>query len=147
MGSRAITLHLTKKQQSIILGTILGDGCLERNGKFVRLRLEHGINQEAYLFWKHRALKSIVGPVMKVHSYHKVNERFYDSYRTYTFSNQAFEKYANMFYHNKKKIIPQNIIDLFKDPLSLAVWFMDDGYKRNDCNALRLNTDSFTKDE
>ena len=24
---------------------------------------------------------------------------------------------------------------------------MDDGYKRNDCNALRLGTDSFTKNE
>ena len=32
-------------------------------------------------------------------------------------------------------------------PLSLAIWFMDDGYKRNDCNAFRLNTDLFTYDE
>ena len=28
--------------------------------------------------------------------------------------------------------------------ISLAVWFMDDGYKRNDCAAVRLNTDAFT---
>lgn len=51
------------------------------------------------------------------------------------------------FYPERKKIIPHNIQSFLHDPLSLAVWFMDDGYKRSDCNALRLGTDSFTKDE
>ena len=48
---------------------------------------------------------------------------------------------------NSKKIIPDTICELLKSPLSLAVWFMDDGYKRNDCNAFRLGTDSFTLEE
>ncbi len=26
----------------------------------------------------------------------------------------------------------------------LAVWIMDDGYRRNDCNALRLNTQGYS---
>ncbi len=84
---------------------------------------------------------------MKIHSYHKINKCFYDSFRVYTFSDSVFDGYRSIFYLNKKKVIPKNITSLLVDSLSLAVWFMDDGYKRNDCNAFRLGTDSFTKDE
>lgn len=84
---------------------------------------------------------------MNVHAYHKISKKFYDSFRIYSFSDQVFDEYWNSFYLEKKKVIPSNITSLLSDPLSIAVWFMDDGYKRNDCNALRLNTDSFSKDE
>ncbi len=141
-------MQISKRQDAIIIGTLLGDGCLERNGQFVRLRLEHGKNQESYLLWKYEELKSITtGSIMKVHAYHKVNECFYDSYRMYTFSDEAFSDYWETFYLDTKKIIPSNIDQLLKDPLSLAIWFMDDGYKRNDCNAFRLGTDSFLLEE
>lgn len=141
-------MQLTQRQDAIIIGTLLGDGCLERNGRNVRLRLEHSKDQKSYLVWKFKELKSIVtGSVMKVRAYHKINKRFYDSYRAYTFSHEAMHYYQNMFYLNNKKVIPNNIFELLKDPLSLAIWFMDDGYKRNDCNAFRLGTDSFAKEE
>lgn len=141
-------MQLTQRQDAIITGTILGDVCLEQNGKYVRLRLEHGISQKSYLLWKYNEIKEVItGNVMSLHYYHKVNKCFYDSFRAYTFCNQIFTAYWNTFYLNKKKIIPLRIKSILKDPLSLAVWFMDDGYKRNDCNALRLGTDSFTKDE
>lgn len=141
-------MQLTKRQESIIIGTLLGDGCLEQNGKHARLRLEHGISQKSYLLWKYKELKNVItGSVMALHAYHKTNKCFYDSFRVYTFSDQVIDKYRDIFYSEKKKIIPENIAVFLTDPLSLAVWFMDDGYKRNDCNALRLGTDSFTKDE
>ncbi len=141
-------MRITQRQDAIIVGTLLGDGCLERNGRNVRLRLEHGKDQKSYLLWKFKELKSITtGSVMKVRAYHNINKRFYDSYRAYTFSDKAVEYYWNMFYVNNKKVIPTNISKLLKNPLSLAVWFMDDGYKRNDCNAFRLGTDSFTPKE
>lgn len=143
-----LIMQLSKRQDAIIIGTLLGDGCLEKHGKHTRLRLEHGIKQKSYLSWKYLELKSIItGSIMNVHAYHKVSKKFYDSFRIYSFSDQVFDKYWNSFYLEKKKIIPSNIASLLKDPLSLATWFMDDGYKRNDCNALRLNTDSFSKDE
>ena len=141
-------MQLNKRQDAIIIGTMLGDGCLEHNGHFVRLRLEHGKNQKSYLLWKYEELKNLItGSVMKIHAYHKVNECFYDSYRVYTFSDEVFSDYWNTFYVNNKKIIPHNIEHILKSPLSLAIWFMDDGYKRNDCNAFRLNTDSFLLEE
>lgn len=141
-------MKLTQRQDAILVGTLLGDGCLERNGRNVRLRLEHGKDQKSYLLWKFRELKSIItGSVMKVRAYHKINKRIYESYRAYTFSDEAMQYYQNMFYLNNKKIIPDTICEILKDPLSLAIWFMDDGYRRNDCNAFRLGTDSFSKEE
>lgn len=141
-------MQVTKRQDAIIIGTLLGDGCLEQNGIHARLRLEHGISQKSYLLWKYEELKDIItGSVMALHAYHKKNKRFYDSFRAYTASDSVFDSYRSIFYPERKKIIPLNIQSILCDPLSLAVWFMDDGYKRNDCNALRLGTDSFTKDE
>ena len=141
-------MHITSRQDAIIIGSLLGDGCLEQNGKSARLRLEHGHIQKSYLEWKYKELNGLTtGSVMHVHYYNKTRKVAYDSYRMYTYSNQVFDHYRNIFYPKNKKIIPLELASLLKDPLSLAIWFMDDGYKRNDCNALRLSTDSFTKDE
>lgn len=84
---------------------------------------------------------------MKVRAYHKINKCFYDSYRAYSFSHEAMQYYRDIFYLDNKKIIFRNIDELLKSPLSLAVWLMDDGYKRNNCNAFRLGTDSFSLEE
>ena len=141
-------MKLSNQHKAIIIGTLLGDGCLERNGKKVRLRLEHGIGQKSYLLWKYEKLKGLItGKPMRIHAFHKNNQCFYDSLRIYTFSDGAFEPYWNSFYFNRKKVLPLNISKLLTDPLSVAVWFMDDGYKRNDCNAFRFSTESFGKSE
>lgn len=127
---------------------MLGDGCLESRNKKTRLRLEHSINQQEYLLWKYKELKSVVtGKPMPVHAFHKKSQKYYESLRIYTFLDKSFNRFWRLFYSNKRKIIPLNIHKLLNHPLSLAVWFMDDGYKRNDCNAFRINTDSFTERE
>lgn len=38
-----------------------------------------------------------------------------------------FTTFYNIFYRDGKKIVPENIETLLTEPLSLAVWFMDDG--------------------
>lgn len=139
-------MKLTKKEEAIILGSLLGDGCMEMNGNHVRLRIEHGLKQEEYLLWKYDALKRWMTKTspMKVCAYHKKHKRSYESFRIYTCSNEVFDGYFQTFYSFGRKIVPLNISDILKHPLSLAVWFMDDGYKRNDCNAFRFNTDMFS---
>ena len=44
-------------------------------------------------------------------------------------------------------MIRSELLNCFNHPFSLAVWLMDDGYKRNDCDALRLSTDCFSYEE
>ena len=118
-------MHITARQDAIIIGSLLGDGCLEQNGKWTRLRLEHGHIQKSYLVWKYQELKSLVtGKVMTVRYFNKTRKLPYESFRMYTFSDPALDLYRNKFYLNKKKIIPKNFASLLKDPLSLAIWFM-----------------------
>jgi len=64
-----------------------------------------------------------------------------------TYSSDLFECYWKALYTNNRKTISNFIYAWLKDPLSLAVWYMDDGYKRNDCNALRISTDAFSLGE
>ena len=141
-------MRLSEHETAIITGTLLGDGCLERNGKFVRLRMEHSMTQKAYVLWKFAKLQRIVtGRPMKVHAHHKKSGMYYDSLRIYSRTNVLLEPFWEYFYGTSGKQVPLNISSLLRHPLAVAVWLMDDGYKRNDCNAFRFNTDAFAYED
>jgi len=138
-------MQLSLRQKEILIGSLLGDAHLEKNGRNVRLRVSHKESQENYLRWKQTEFSSL--PCSKprlVCEVDKRNDKTYKSWHFSTYSLEVFNSYWKKFYKNRIKIIPKDIRELANSPLSLAVWFMDDGYKRNDCNALRLNTDSFS---
>jgi len=141
--------NLTKRQKEILIGILLGDGCLEKNGRNVRLRVDHGLKQKDYLRWKYKEFKDLATgkPRIVRGAIHRRTKRIYKRWHFSTFSLPELNGYHHKFYYRKIKRIPKNILELLKSPLSLAVWFMDDGYKRNDCNALRINTDAFTYNE
>ena len=52
------------------------------------------------------------------------------------------EQYVSLFYRGKRKCVPRTLPDMM-NPQVLATWIMDDGYRRSDCNALRLNTQGY----
>lgn len=69
-----------------------------------------------------------------------------------TISHEAFNKLADLFIKDSKKIVPLNLITEQLTPMSLAYWFMDDGgkldYNPNSKNkSIVLNTQSFTNKE
>ena len=139
---------LTKTQKLILIGTMLGDGHLEQNGKGVRLKVDHGMAQKDYVLWKYKIFQNLVPSKPRViTSFHKKENKEYRRLHFSTYSNGAFQKWRDLFYKNKVKIVPNNIQEILVEPLSLAVWMMDDGYKRNDCNALRFNTDLYSYQE
>ena len=141
-------MELTDRQHAIIVGSMLGDGMLEKRWRYPRLRFGHGIAQQEYLFWKYRELQNIAGKSpIRVSAWHKAMGKRYESIHFGTRALPALMIYWMAFYQNGRKTIPDNIDAMLTDPLSLAVWLMDDGYKRNDCNALRLNTDAFSDQE
>ena len=131
------------QQGNIIIGTLLGDGFLERNGKYVRLVIDHGIKQKFYLEWKRHKLKYLAGKVIKKLRFDSRTGKFYGHciFRSHSLPN--LEDYYVLFYKGRKKIIPQNLPKII-NPQILAVWIMDDGYRRNDCNAMRLNTQGYS---
>ena len=65
-----------------------------------------------------------------------------EAYRFATQSLPVFTPYYDRFFPKGKKIIPEK---LKLDPLSLAIWFMDDGSKSR--SSIYLNTQQFSKTE
>lgn len=139
---------LTQIQKSLIIGTILGDGNLENRKLNASLRIDHGENQKEYLFWKYDLLRNIATkePVI-IEEAHKQTGKVYVRWHFRTKALPELNFYWNLFYPTRKKIVPVSIAKYLNAPLALAVWIMDDGYLRNDCNAFRFNTDGFSYKE
>lgn len=131
------------QQGNVIIGTLLGDGFLERNGKFVRLIIDHSFAQQPYLQWKVKYLKDFGGKIIQKRRFDSRTGKFYDHCIFRSNSLPSLEEYYRLFYKGKKKIIPPSLPKII-NPQIMAVWVMDDGYRRNDCNAMRLNTQSYT---
>ena len=138
-------IKLTSFEKSVILGCILGDGCLCSNWSKTnyRLRTTQCIGQRDYIFWKYSVLKKLV----------LTEPRYYDRTKSLAFrtiSHPELTMLRNIFYPNGKKIIPLNIKDFIEDPLTIAVWFMDDGnasFRKNKLCGYNINSQSFTYEE
>ncbi|MEI9913656.1 MAG: LAGLIDADG endonuclease [Candidatus Saccharibacteria bacterium] len=141
-----LLLKLTKRQRSIIVGTILGDGHLEtlNNGRTYRLKIEHSIKQSAYVDWLYQELKPWVLTPPKAKS-KLLKGISLENYYFQTLSAGQLRFYGKAFYDvNKKKHVPAQV-GHWLTPLALAVWFMDDGSsKSKQHRAIILNTQGFT---
>lgn len=61
----------------------------------------------------------------------KKGDTKYESILFATMSLPAFNHYYDLFYINKKKIVPYNIYDILTER-GMAYWYMDDGSIQND---------------
>ena len=144
---RLVRIMLTKEEKDILVGSLLGDGCLRIMGRSTvpSFSVSHSEAQKEYVFWKYEKLKRWINtpPWREERIYHRDRSRKTVSWRFQTLSNSVFSDLYNSFYKNVKKIVPDNIIKLLeKSPLALAVWLMDDGNKNH--QAVFLNTQSFS---
>ena len=124
---------LSETQRAVLVGTILGDGCLAENAdkkhwrkhwkKNFRLKIEQSDKHREYIFWLYTVFKNWTLNPPK-----HLEER--KAWRFYTVSHPELTEFRKIFYRNRKKIIPENIENFLFHPLSLAVWFMDDGLRR-----------------
>lgn len=139
-------IELNEYQKALIVGTILGDACLHDNWSKTnaRLQIRHALAQKEYVLWKYEALKSLV--LTEPQHYGRTNSVWFR-----TISHPEFTKLRQIFYREGKKIIPiDSIGEIFSNPLTIAVWFMDDGNVKivdGKVRGYHLNTQSFTKEE
>lgn len=128
---------LTSAQHAILVGSLLGDGTLRRQGNRLNALFEvnHSYKHQPYVDWKYKNFEDYILSSPKA----RLGKGSRIAYRFTTRSLPVFTAYHNWFYVNGVKRIPN---DLKLDPLSLAVWFMDDGCKIR--SALYLNTQQFT---
>jgi hypothetical protein len=132
---------LTQLQQSIIIGSLLGDGYLRivTGRKDALLEVNHSFSQKEYVDWKYEELQSICasGPKSREGNGSRV------AYRFTTRQHSELTQLFTSFYMDKVKRIPDGLV---LDPLMLAVWFMDDGSR---CRAqdVYFNTQQFAPED
>ena len=121
-----------------MIGSVLGDAWIER-GSF---RFKQSKEKKNYVWWMYNELKSLC------RSYPRQGWNEQVSFQT--LMHPEIGKMRNLFYPEGRKRIPDEIIHVLKDPISLAIWFMDDGtldYRVKDHYAFRIATYSFSKKE
>jgi hypothetical protein len=127
---------LTGVQHSLILGTLLGDGAMRCKTNAL-LEINHSFSQRGYVDWKYRHLAKLVSTPPNV----RRGNGGRIAYRFVTRSLPELTPYHRLFYGSGGKRVPE--LDL--DPLTMAVWFMDDGSKSR--SAVYLNTQQFDEDD
>lgn len=142
-------LLLSSEVDQIILGSLLGDGCIikKSNGMFT---INHSLVQKEYAMYKYELLKRF-GLEMKIR---EATERKFESYiegrkikdngfiKLESPVNRSFNVYREEWYKHKK-IVPDSICRL--GPLGLAIWFMDDGSSNK--SSYYLSTNGFEYDD
>ena len=133
---------LTQEQESLIVGSLLGDGYMRivPGRRDALLEINHSIKAKEYVDWKYNILKNICASPPKERVSGQDGRR---AYRFTTRQHPQLTKIMQRFYENGRKTIPK---DIELTPLSLAVWFMDDGSKTKKGDVY-LNTQQFSMRE
>lgn len=138
----------TYEEEQIILGTLLGDGCLIKQRLNASLNFAHSLAQENYCKWKQSKLFRF-GTYGNYKTEHDSRtNKDYQCYYTYfgvaTYFTSIYDKFYKSINGIKTKYINKEL--LYKvDALGLAVWFMDDGYCYD--NTYRISTNCFSKED
>jgi hypothetical protein len=108
----------TDVQRQVILGSILGDGCLELapGGSNYGLSIKHGLKQEKYLLWKASLLENLVSKID--HPQERVRVR--------TIRHPLITTMAKDFIVDGRKTVSGKWVSEM-GPLAFAVWYLDDG--------------------
>lgn len=97
------------------------------------LEINHSVHQRSYVDWKHAQLAALVSTPPKLRRGNGTRV----AYRFVTRSLPELTPFYRRFYESGIKTIPE----LELSPLTMAVWFMDDGSKSR--SAVYLNTQQF----
>lgn len=124
-------LVFNKEQEQILLGSLLGDGCINLSKtNYFRYRYseKHSFKQEAYLLWKNSYLNFKL-------DYNNEECRIRKS-------NLSFKYYKELFYPTGKKIVTRGILNKL-ELLGLAIWYCDDGSYNYKGKSIEISTQSF----
>lgn len=143
--------ELTQIQNDILIGSLLGDGCLSirKDSITPRLTIRRQLLDLPYLQWQFEVFRNLCRE--KAITIGETYDRRYD--KNYQYCNlesryiPAFKVYYYNWYPNKKKIVP---LDLKLNSLIIAIWACDDGnFSITDNKRLRIkfHTQGFLKED
>jgi len=124
---KMVNPSLSTKCQEIILGSLLGDGSLKKSAHYqnARFSFRHSTIQKEYFFWKVKELKEISGQkcywLQKPDGWGNNNMLRYQSLALPSLTAMCGLVSKGQRYRVRRRWLNQ------LTPLSLAVWWMDDG--------------------
>lgn len=127
------TIEITDRQEQILRGSLLGDAHIETAGAF---DITHGEKQLDYLNWLSLELQPYFSTVRPDRHCFRIRSR------VHTFGKALRKEY----YPKGTKTISKKTLNKLT-PLSLAIWFCDDGQILPNGQQSRLATCSFSKKE
>ncbi len=126
-------MNFTKLDKAIMIGLTLGDGYINPNGRF---EIAHCEKQKDYCIFKAKLLHSVCGgkdvKVEKIETEYTKRQNGklieHSIYTKYRFRKQCkhFKYFRNLLYKDGKKTITKEVLQMLT-PLSIALWFLDDG--------------------
>ncbi len=144
---------LTKIQEEILIGSLLGDGSIfnyekhgQKNAYFTITRKQDDFKYLKYEFELFKKFCSY-NQVKCSSVFDKRTQKFYHRCKFATRPTKVFDRYWKEWYKNNVKIIPKK---LKLTPLICAIWFCDDGcitIGKTNRLRLKLSTHGFSKEE
>jgi hypothetical protein len=138
-----IDFCFTDEHRSLINGSLLGDGYLTKpkygNSAFTKNQC---VAHYDYLLWHHEVMGDLSSSLIK--SSTNAEGKQYWRHRFSTRSHPWFTEARRKWYPEGKKIIPH---DLVLDPLTVAVWFFDDGSNVLSSRLVSFATHCFSSEE
>lgn len=139
----------SNEEFQVILGSLLGDGSLVKmhvNGGTI-LKITHCEKQKEYLEYKWNILKNNSSEIKRYKFYdsRRKKDPEYYQYLFYTKSSYSLNEMYNNWYRPTKTIYSEDLYRI--EPLGLAIWYMDDGYKCKPYGGCMLCTNNFSKQE
>jgi recombination protein RecA len=142
-GSRLSEVELSPDQESVLIGTVLGDASLAMHGHHARLHVKHKAAHRALAEFKREVFSRFTS--MPLHAFdQRLGAKRYPCVQFATRTHPVFTAWRRRFYPDRHKQVPDDIADLLT-PLAVAVWFMDDGSA--DHTGITLQTHSFELSE
>lgn len=145
---------LTKEQEEILFGGLLGDACLTKNGKELtnpQITYTSSVKNHVEYFKSYfNDLSTNECKILKPYKF--FDKRTNKEYTRYTFRsilNVGLIDYFNNWYHNGIKVIP---LTLKLTPKICLMWYIGDGsiqhdYKNKSTGLIKLSTNFFSKTE
>ena len=123
--SRKIKKKLSKKQKSLLIGLLIGDGTISSNFVF---KLSHSVEQREYLEWKVKLLDKFQIKNNGIKEY--ISTCGYNIGKGVLYSQMSVIptiKALRRTIYIPKKTITRRLLN-WLTPLEIAIWYMDDGH-------------------
>lgn len=123
----------TLQQKDLIIGTVLGDASIAQHSlSNAHLSVSHSARQLAYLQHKYKLLQPFSRPIKSYSRFDLRYNKTYITYRFWTRCHPFLTGLRKLFYSQGKKHLPMELCKNLS-PLSLAIWYLDDGAIVNHC--------------